>query len=60
MAAKETKEMGKQPTVEETEHRGSGEPGEEMGSEAPDTTENSGESRKVLRTFRSLVTMVSV
>ena len=47
-------------------HVGSGEPREEIvsrrgeGSEVPDTTEKSGENRKVLRNFRSLVTMVSV
>lgn len=58
--------MGEQPIVEETESRGSGEPREEIvsrqgeGSEVPDTTKKSGENRKVLRTFRSLVTMVSI
>ena len=57
--------MGEQPIAEETESRGAGKPRGEIvskwgeGSEVPDTTEKSGENRKVLRTFRSLVTTVS-
>lgn len=65
VGSKEAKEMGEQPIAEETESRGSGKPREEIvsrrgeGSEAPDTTEKAGENRKLLRTFRSLVTTVS-